>query len=69
MSRNEYLTKLASEFGNSAPAIDRYLHNATKDNLSWDDEYIDGRRKDFFGYDLGVKGWHSAQCGWIKLLY
>ncbi|KAK0238930.1 hypothetical protein EDD85DRAFT_525079 [Armillaria nabsnona] len=55
MSRNEYLTKLASEFGNSAPAIDRYLHNATKDNLSWDDEYIDGRRKDFFGYDLGVK--------------
>ncbi|KAK0488981.1 hypothetical protein IW261DRAFT_1442566 [Armillaria novae-zelandiae] len=55
MSRNEYLTKLASEFGNSAPAIDRYLHNITKDNLSWDDEYIDERRKDFFGYDLGVK--------------
>ncbi|KAK0446770.1 hypothetical protein EV421DRAFT_1791255 [Armillaria borealis] len=55
MSRNEYLTKLASEFGNSAPAIDRYLHNTTKDNLSWDDEYIDGRRKDFFGYDFGVK--------------
>ncbi|KAK0217887.1 hypothetical protein IW262DRAFT_1495280 [Armillaria fumosa] len=55
MSRNEYLTKLAFEFGNSAPAIDRYLHNTTKDNLSWDDEYIDGRRKDFFGYDFGVK--------------
>lgn len=55
MSRNEYLTKLASEFGNSAPAIDRYLHNITKDNLSWDNEYIDGRRKDFFGYDFGVK--------------
>ncbi|KAK0188982.1 hypothetical protein F5146DRAFT_1057474 [Armillaria mellea] len=55
MSRNEHLTKIASEFGNSAPAIDRYLHNTTKDNMSWDEEYIDGRRKDFFGYDFGVK--------------
>ncbi|KAK0202644.1 hypothetical protein DFS33DRAFT_1436142 [Desarmillaria ectypa] len=71
MSRNEYLIKLASEFGNSAPAIDKYIHNTTKDKLSWDDEYIDGRRKDFFGYDFGVKDYcliqsaidgHSKAC-------
>ncbi|KAG7444924.1 uncharacterized protein BT62DRAFT_199141 [Guyanagaster necrorhizus] len=61
ISRNEYLIKLASEFGKSAPVIDRYIHNTTKDNLAWDEEYIDGRRKDFFGYDLGVKDYCLTQ--------
>ncbi|KAK0467074.1 uncharacterized protein EV420DRAFT_1636106 [Desarmillaria tabescens] len=61
MSRNEYLTKIASEFGNSAPAIDKYLRNTNKDNLTWDDEYIGGQRKDFFGYDFGVKDYCPTQ--------
>ncbi|KAK0202643.1 hypothetical protein DFS33DRAFT_1341837 [Desarmillaria ectypa] len=53
---------LADEFGISTTAISNYIRNASNDNVSWDQEYLDGSRPDFFGLDCGVKEYISLKA-------